>query len=358
MRGLYYCDWFEQYTSELVLAVAAESHHTVSLIVREQAPEFAGQGRPADEYEIRRRVRTGISSLHILRGRHRSLNSILQIRKILRDTRPNYFHLQQTADPRFLWVAWRLPTVLTLHEPSAREGVHRSRERRQLAGAAAHWAYRRLAKVIVVHTQTCFESLSSAERRKARVIPHGVRVSVVEPSPDSKTILFFGRADGYKGIDTLLASMKTVWKTEPQARLQILASRGDGCQYESSDCRVSSTWDGFSDKELDTALLHARAICLPYTTVSGSGVGAQAYGSGKPIVASNLQGLRELVSRQELLIEPGNSDDLARAILLILSHDYGVQPIDPGRTWANVARAHISAYSALVDESQEAGTAR
>ena len=175
MNCLYYCDWFEQYTADLALAVAGESHN-VSLIVREQAPEFSGQGRPADGVDIRSQLRQGLSSLHILRGKHRSLTTMFDIADIIRQARPDVFHLQQTSDPRFLWFALRVPTVLTLHEPSARDGNYRPQHRlRQAASRAVQWCYRRSCRLIVVHTETGFLSLSTAERRKAVVIAHGVK---------------------------------------------------------------------------------------------------------------------------------------------------------------------------------------
>lgn len=346
MNCLYYCDWYEQYTAELVLAVAAKSQN-VSLIVREQAPEFTGQGRPADGDQVRQELRNGVRHLYTLRGRYWSFTSLFQVFRIVRRSNPEVFHLQQTSDPRFLWVVFTVPTVLTLHEPTARPGNRLTRSFGQSAGVALQWFYRRFSRLIIVHTQTNFLSLSKRERRKAVVIPHGAPVSAPETSRDSKTILSFGRSDSYKGFDTLLAAMELVWKSEPLARLEILASRGNQ-RCEVSDQRVTATWDGYSGSELTAALARARAVCLPYRTVSGSGAGAQAYGTGIPIVASNLEGLRELVSRSELLVEPGDVEDLARALRQVLTHDYGVQPIDPDRTWPGVAAAHLSAYETVL----------
>lgn len=351
MQCLYYCDWFEQYTADLTVAVASDSPG-VALIVREQAPEFTGQGRAADGDQVRRRLRTKINELHILGGRHRSLKSLLEIRKIARESRPDVFHLQQTGDPRFLWLAFRMPTALTLHEPVARAGHRRRRGARQSAGNAVQWLYRRACDLIIVHTTTSFQSLSPSERRKAVVIPHGSNVDVLEPAGDSKTILFFGRADGYKGIDTLLAAMDIVWMSEPKARLQILASPNN-FRYDSRDERISATWDGYSNAELEAALATARVVALPYTSAAGSGVGAQAYGTGRPIVASDLDGLRELVSQNELLVKPNDVRDLARGLLQVLTHDYGVQPIDPERTWPSVARAHLSAYGEMLSRTKK-----
>lgn len=346
MNCLYYCDWYEQYTAELVSAVAVGPGN-VSLIVREQAPEFTGQGRSADGYRLRQELRRGIHQLHVLPGKHWSFTTLGQIRRIFRNANPDVFHLQQTADPRFLWVLFQVPTVLTLHEPAPRPGNRLKHSFRQSAGSAVQWLYRRFARLIVVHTRTNFLSLSEREQRKAVVIPHGCPVVALEPTADTATILSFGRSDSYKGFGTLLAAMELVWKSEPNARLEILASPGNQ-QYDVADPRVTATWDGYSESELTAALSRARAICLPYTTASGSGAGAQAYGARKPIIASNLEGLRELVSQPELLVEPGDVADLARAIQLVLARDYGVQPIDPERTWPGVAKAHVHAYEQML----------
>jgi glycosyltransferase involved in cell wall biosynthesis len=356
MRGLYYCDWFEEYTADLVRSVA-ESHR-VSLIVRESSGEF--RERRGDEDQLHSNLIQAGIDLHLLPGKYSSIRSLFDIYKISSRKRANrydYFHVQQTGDPRFLWVALRMPTVYTIHEPFSRHGNEDDQRNLRIVSATiVGRLYRYLADVIVVHTQSGLEGLSPSETRKAVVIPHGVQTSVTELSKCSKTILFFGRAAAYKGVGTLLEAMTSVWKVEPQARLQILASPSVAecteCRYNVLDSRVYATWDGYSKTDLELALSSARAICLPYTSASGSGVAAQAYGSGKPIVASNLEGLRELVSHEELLVQPGNVDDLARALILVLSRDYGVQDIDPDRTWPRVALAHIAAYESAVSKNE------
>jgi glycosyltransferase involved in cell wall biosynthesis len=350
MKGLFYCDWFEEYTAALVLSVAET--HGVTLIVRESSEEF--RGRRSDEAEFHRNLRDAGIDVHLLSGKYWTPQSWLKVLKIVGPVRRyDYFHVQQTGDPRFLWIALRRPTVYTMHEPAARHGLTDRFSVRNVSAATVRRLYRFFANRIVVHTQSGLEGLSPREARKAVVIPHGVHPSLARPSDGSKTILFFGRAVAYKGIEILLAAMTEVWKVEPDAELQILASPGDGeCQYETPDSRISASWNGYSAADLQLALSNARAVCLPYTSVSGSGVGAQAYGSGKPIIASNLEGLCELVSHKELLVEPGDVDDLARALILALNQDYGLQEIDPVRTWPRVAQAHIAAYQAIVGNDQ------
>lgn len=349
MRGLYYCDWHEVYGSNLAMAVAAKSHR-VSMIVRDSSPEFLGRQLEAERLH-RELLENGVA-LHLLSGKYSSLRSLKEIRHILSQGRRmpyDYFHIQQTSDPRFLWLARRMPTVITLHEPSPREGVITGRGRRAAAAGVIQFLYRRAANLIVVHTETGLRSLSLPERAKAVVIPHGVRTTDNERTGASKTILFFGRAAKYKGIDLLLEAMTEVWETEPQAQLRILASPGDeGGDYKVSDSRVHATWHGYAEAELDYELSRARAVCLPYLSAAGTGVGSRAYGSGVPIVASDIEGIRELASHADLLVEPGSARDLARALVSVLTQDYGIQEVDPDRTWPGVARAHIAHYESLI----------
>lgn len=352
MKGLYYCDWFEVYTTELSLAVA-EQLDEVFVIVRQNAAEF--NGRDADAQESRSKLGEGIAEIHVLPGKYWSVRSLARVHQIVAAQRKasrryDYFHIQQTGDPRFLWAARRLPTVLTLHEPGARHGVTRKVSVRSLFARIVDRAYRSLAKAIVVHTRSSLELLSERERRKAVVIPHGVRISTqrANSTPTSKTVLFFGRAARYKGIDTLLAAMEIIWEADPLVRLQILASPADPeCEVGELDDRVSAIWEGYSESELDSALAGAHVVCLPYVTVSGTGVGTRAYGTGTPLVASDLDGLREFVADPDLLFQPGHVDDLARALKLALSREYSRQKIDPSRTWPAVASAHISIYESI-----------
>lgn len=346
---IFYCDWFEEYTARLALSVAALQCE-VTLIARDCSPEF--QRRRGDEVELHGEVLENGIDLRLLSGKYSSIKSLVEVCRIYRSKRKasyNYFHLQQTGDPRFLWFAVRLSTILTLHEPVPRLGVSSDMGRfRALATAFVQRLYRYYAKLIVVHTTANLQALTPAERRKAIVIPHGVDARFVHRASNSKTILFFGRAAAYKGIDTLLAAMNEVWKVVPEARLRILASPGDcKCELGAMDSRIYATWDGYSNRDLEVALSAARAVCLPYASASGTGVGAQAYGSRIPIVASDLEGLRELATHEDLLVQPGSVDDLARALISVLSGDYGISDFDERRTWPLVAKAHIAAYESL-----------
>lgn len=346
MRGLYYSNWQEVYTGNLALAVAEAGHH-VTVVVREGAHEFGG--RTADAEAFRIMVRNGVDAFHVLPGRYSSIKSAIGLQRLIASSKEpfDFIHVQPPADPRFLPVMLRNRTVLTLHEPAHRAGDTSASLPNNIVGRL----YRDLPELIVVHTQSCFQALSPSEQHKAVIIPHGVSESHPGSSPDhatsSKTVLLFGRATQYKGIEVLLQAMREVWEDIPEARLRILASPGNAEHSVDLDARVDAQWDGFTEAELDAALAESHVVCLPYTSVSGSGVGARAYGAGKQIVASDLHGLREFVSSNELLARPGSTGDLARALKVALSRESVAQIVDPALTWPGVAAEHIRAYEAL-----------
>lgn len=356
MRILYYCDWFKEYASCIILALPKDQE--VAVVLRGDTLEF--QGRRSDEILLHSRVSDRSERFIELPGRYWSISSarILMQEFVGRrfHQKHDVLHLQATPDPRFLWLAWRMPTVLTVHEPAPRYGLHLQRGARGAVKNGLSFLYRRFADIIIVHTHAGLLTLSPRERRKALVIPHGVNPGPSETQPASResptpeqpdTILFFGRVEQYKGIEVLLASMEVVWKTRPDARLRILANPGAGLHGLDAlvlDSRIKATWHGYSQSELTRALQSTRVICMPYLSVSGSGVAAQALGSGKPIAGSDLQGLREFVTHTDLLAEPGNAKDLARALLAALNNNYQPRQPDPHRTWPAIAEAHLSAY--------------
>lgn len=350
MKLLLYSDWFKEYTSNLILALGP-TRPDLTLILREGTREF--EGRRQDEEDLDSELRHACRRVIVLPGRYRSPSALKLVFKALyrhgRYSGYDVFHLQLTRDPRFLWLAWRLPTVLTVHEPAPRRG---HLQHRGLSGLADRWLrylYRRLADVIIVHTDAARRELSPRESRKSVVIPHGVTTRSLRTSAHTNDILFFGRVAEYKGLDILVAAMEQVWMARPEARLRILANPGDGLgnHDRAYDPRIHATWGGYSTLELETALAEAQIVCMPYLSASGSGVAAEAIGAGKVIVASDLEDLRDFVPHPDLLVEPGSVNDLARAIVAALSHDYQPEPVDPERTWSEVANTHVRVYEDL-----------
>lgn len=79
------------------------------------------------------------------------------------------------------------------------------------------------ARLIFVHSSVLREAALQRDRPSAPVVvvPHGAEPARARPLPEDPAVLFFGRITRYKGIETLLDAMRTLWLHTPEVRLVI-----------------------------------------------------------------------------------------------------------------------------------------
>jgi glycosyltransferase involved in cell wall biosynthesis len=162
-------------------------------------------------------------------------------------------------------------------------------------------------------------------------IPLNTRVTAVrrlkQSQPEeSGTVLFFGAARFHKGLEYLVKAQPIISKKLPSARI-IISAHGEElqrCQQMIEDASKFEIYDGFASGE-ELAILFQRAslVVLPYLSASTSGVLMTAYSFGKPVVATNVGCLPEYVEHNQtgLLINPANSEELAEAIIYLLTNE-------------------------------------
>jgi glycosyltransferase involved in cell wall biosynthesis len=168
------------------------------------------------------------------------------------------------------------------------------------------------------------------------------------PSERAPEFLFFGRLRPYKGLDVLRDAFALLRVTHPEARLRVV---GEG---DAEACApgltalpgviVEQRW--VPEAEIPALLGTARAVVLPYTEASQSGVVPQALALGVPVVATPVGGLPEQV-RQEaggLLAEAATPVAMAHAMARVL--EPGALPVlraaarrsgETGSDWAGEA---------------------
>lgn len=137
--------------------------------------------------------------------------------------------------------------------------------------------------------------------------------------PEGSYILFAGRISPYKGLDFLLPAMEKVHDMCPDCRL-VVAGGGkyhfDISHYNALDY-IDIRNRFIPDDEL-VALLHGAAfVVCPYTDATQSGVIMSAFAFDKPVIATNVGGLPEMVVDQQygLIVREKDADILAQSII-------------------------------------------
>jgi len=138
--------------------------------------------------------------------------------------------------------------------------------------------------------------------------------------------LFFGFIREYKGLRTLLDSMPAIKSSLPECRLMIVGdfpSDKNRAEYEAlmekNGCRESVLLvDGYvPDDEVEKYFAACDLVVLPYDSATQSGIAQIAYGFEKPVVATDVGGLGEVVLEGETgyLVPPKDPEKLAGAII-------------------------------------------
>jgi glycosyltransferase involved in cell wall biosynthesis len=137
---------------------------------------------------------------------------------------------------------------------------------------------------------------------------------------ENKTILFFGRILPYKGLSYLFEAFKMAKLKIPELRL-IIAGEGkiDFNYHEISNIEVLN--QNITNNLLVKIIRRCSIVVCPYISASQSGIPMVAYYFRKPIIATNVGGLPEVIENNVtgIIVPPENSYALAKAIEKIIS---------------------------------------
>jgi len=218
-----------------------------------------------------------------------------------------------------------VPVVGTFHA-SSRRGVAYRVGRRFLR----RFAERLDARVAVSHAARRFVSRYLAE--EYHVIPNGVdpnrfhpRVAPLElPTPGRPTLLFVGRFVPRKGLPVLLGALPRIAAEVPDVRLLVVGGGPLEAWYRSlarrTGCEVRFLGE-LSRSDIPRAYRAADVFVAPSTGSESFGiVHLEAMASGVPIVASDIEGYREILDpgREALLFPNRDEAELAKAVVRVL----------------------------------------
>ena len=139
---------------------------------------------------------------------------------------------------------------------------------------------------------------------------------------DERVILFFGYIRSYKGLHTLIDAMKEV-KKFLRVKLLVVGEFYDDeekYRWHISDAQVRDVVDVISDyvpnERVGEYFSAADVVVLPYLSATQSGIAQIAYNFDKPVIATKVGGLAEVVAEgvSGLLVPPNDPHSLAAAI--------------------------------------------
>ena len=192
--------------------------------------------------------------------------------------------------------------------------LHSEKEAEELLSIKGDASYQ--VQVHPTYEAFAFEKLSKEEARKLLGIPEEQRV-----------VLFFGFVREYKGLKHLLRAV-SAFKEESEPddfTLYIVGDFGSKetlSEYEAliGELGISSYINIVSgyvpDREVEKYFSACDLVALPYESATQSGIVQIAYGFEKPVVATRVGGLPDVVTDGEtgFLVKPCDEKELSEAI--------------------------------------------
>jgi glycosyltransferase involved in cell wall biosynthesis len=146
----------------------------------------------------------------------------------------------------------------------------------------------------------------------------------VQPLPEQPQALFVGVLELYKNVDGLAEAWRLAAPAVPGVRLRIVGSgtRTDVVERLVADLPEQTTWTNrLEAAEVAVALDASTALVLPSRSEGMGRVVVEALCRGRPVLATRVGGIPDLVRDDEngRLVEPGDTRALADALVRILT---------------------------------------
>lgn len=174
-------------------------------------------------------------------------------------------------------------------------------------------------------------------------------------------VLFFGSISTHKGVDILCEAMRIAHREHNDLKLIIA---GKGRIYFDIEPHMAGGYvelrnHYLTDSELAGLIRQAAFVVCPYIDATQSGVIMSAFALGKPVIATNVGGLPEMVDngRHGLIVPPHDPQSLSEAICKLASDpgllrqmsnsiiaDYG----QGSESWTSIAKSMAAIYNKIL----------
>ena len=359
---------YSEYTYRL--ASALSRHHEVLLIV----DRFNFINELDEDLLYKRQGNLNLYHIKI----HRIKNplviyNVYQLVSSIRNFKPDVIHCQETLKACLylsLPFVKKYPFVLTIHDHVSHSGADT-----QLATRNRFQLYkkrqRQHANAIIVHGKKISNETKLQLpwiKNMIFFINHGVlgeKSAYTTHKPALGSLLFFGRVEKYKGLVYFLDALDEL--NARGVKVKGLVA-GSGSDLDNHRQRLSNTVNCdlmdyyLTPKQVQEVFLKSQIIVLPYTDATQSGVVSLALQYARPVVATDVGSLFEVVrdGQNGYIVPPGNSVLLADAIekIIINPHIYekmshtAKQMAESEYSWESIAIKTIAVYQRVLSECQ------
>ncbi|KAA0023859.1 glycosyltransferase family 4 protein [Antrihabitans cavernicola] len=139
------------------------------------------------------------------------------------------------------------------------------------------------------------------------------------PNTPRQGFAFLGRISEYKGIDFLLEAWESARSHIPQSDVLTIMGSGELTHSVPGGVQIINGW--YSDADATGLLCKSKALALPYREASQSGVQVAAMQHSTPTIVTNVGALPEFQPPGCPVVEFGDTDALARAIIELAGND-------------------------------------
>jgi D-inositol-3-phosphate glycosyltransferase len=315
------------------------------------------------------------SALGVGWRRLKSASLMLQIMAIVLRSRAAVVHLQWPLGPHddvYLAVlrAFGRHVVYTAHDVLPHEPTPDAFPR-------LHRLLKHVDRVILhsAENERDFHRTFADDAPPSTIVPHGNYAFFVQHSrttpaearaalgipPEARVVLFFGMIRPYKGLNDLVNAFGQIRNAVSDAWLLIAGYPQEPfAPYDRAlgavgirDCTTLRL--GYHEvDEVAKFFRAADVVVLPYRSASQSGIAQLAFAFAKPVIATRVGGLPEVIEegRSGLLVDPGDDRAIAQAAITLLTnpslrHSMGLRSSELAASrfsWDRIAEMTLSVY--------------
>ena len=252
-----------------------------------------------------------------------------------------------------------MPVIITVHAPYYPEGIPPLVE--QICDSvdwiycASNWGLSAMEKVLPQH------------KNKMGMIYYGLSLPTLEPTPlpfSPPTVLLLGRLSSEKGFEIGIEAFSLLKKSGSNARL-LIAGEGDERPFleylvNRLDVRAYTQFTGNiprQDEGVYSVINQSTFVVMPSNFEAFGLVALESMRMGRPVIASNVGGLPEIVLDNErgLLVPPNDPIAFFEAMKKLLDHPKSTLEMGiKARTWGTktfLLQENLDRYERLFQDS-------